>query len=106
MISFLLCALVGFCFIVLGYWIGIRGKITLLHSYHYAHVKEQDKRAYTRVMGAAVALIGLGLLLMPVVNLLLHTHDNCITLLFGFVFGFALLLYGQYKYNGSIFSLK
>lgn len=42
---------VGVCFWILGWQIWKKEKITLLHDYHYAKVKPDDRKAYTGVMG-------------------------------------------------------
>lgn len=36
--------IVGLIFVVLVYLLGIRKKVTLLHSYHYKNIIEEDKK--------------------------------------------------------------
>lgn len=39
----------GILFLILGWLIWKKEKITLLHDYHYAKVKPEDRKAYTGV---------------------------------------------------------
>ena len=75
-------------FFRLGFLLWKKEKISILHSYHYANVKDKDKKAYTAIMGKALVLIGLGMSLFFII----------------FAIGFGLMIYGQIKYNHGIFS--
>lgn len=43
-----------------------------MHDYHYTKVKETDKKAYTRIMGIAMIVIGIGCLLSDVASLFIR----------------------------------
>ncbi len=60
MFDLLLNVLLGSIICILGLLIWLKQKITLIHKYHYKNVKEKDKKAYTRLMGIAMFLMGLG----------------------------------------------
>lgn len=97
-IDFLVAAVI----ITIGLVLWIKKKISLVHSYHHTHVKEEDVPAYTRALGIGLIVIGLGIAGTGVLDLL-HIGLWWIPLLVGFVVGLAILCVAQKKYNGSIF---
>lgn len=92
----------GLFFILIGYAIGIKGRISLLHSYHYRHVKDEDKKAYTKVQGSGLGLIGLGFVGAAILRYVTTYKFALYGLTIGFIVGLIICVYGQYKYNGSI----
>ena len=93
---------VGVLCIVLGLLIWLKRKVSLLHSYHYKNVKEEDLPIYCRWVGIGLCLIGLGIVVTGILNLF-ELSLWWIPLLVGFVVGLAILCVAQKKYNGSIF---
>ena len=93
---------VGVLLIVLGLVIWIKKAVSLLHTYHYKHVEEEDIPAYCRVIGIALILMGVGLCITGVLNLF-ESAWWWIPLTVGFVVGIAVFIFAQKKYNGSIF---
>ena len=87
--------------IVFGLLIWVGRKVSLLHSYHYKNVKKEDMRAYTRLIGIALILIGLGIAVTGVLNLF-YISLWWIPVLVGFVAGLTVFIIAQKKYNGSI----
>ena len=63
---------VGLVLLVLGYFIGVKQKISLVHSYHYKNVTEGDKTAFCKGVGIGNAIIGgailSGLVLRPLLG--------------------------------------
>ncbi len=94
---------VGLLCIILGLMLWKKQKISLIHSYHYKNVKKEDVPAYTRLMGIGLILIGVGICITGVLNLL-YSSLWWIPLLAGFVMGFIIMNKAQKKYNGSWFS--
>ena len=94
---------VGLLCIILGLMLWKKQKISLIHSYHYKNVKKEDVPAYTRLMGIGLILIGVGICITGVLNLL-YSSLWWIPLLAGFVMGFIIMNKSQKKYNGSWFS--
>lgn len=94
---------VGLLCIILGLMLWKKQKISLIHSYHYKNVKKEDVPAYTRLMGIGLILIGVGICVTGVLNLL-YSSLWWIPLLAGFVMGFIIMNKAQKKYNGSWFS--
>lgn len=91
-------------FFRLGFLLRKKEKISILHSYHYANVKDKDKKAYTAIMGKALVLIGLGMSLTGFLEIFEHTLRVLIPFFIIFAIGFGLMIYGQIKYNHGIFS--
>ena len=73
-------------------------RITILHDYHYKHMKKDDIPAYTRQMG-----IGLdaGIIITGLLDLV-YSALWWIPLLTGFVIGSVAIYRTQKKYNGSV----
>ncbi len=94
---------VGLLCIILGLMLWKKQKISLIHSYHYKNVKKEYVPAYTRLMGIGLILIGVGICITGVLNLL-YSSLWWVPLLVGFVMGFIIMNKSQKKYNGSWFS--
>lgn len=60
--------LVGALLLALGYLIGIKGKINLVHSYHYRRVAAQDRPIFCKKVGLGNAVIGGAILSIPVLR--------------------------------------
>lgn len=92
---------VGVLLIVLGSLIWFKRKVSLLHSYHYKNVKEEDLPTYCRLVGIALMLMGGGIVVTGVLNIF-YLSLWWLPLVVGFTSGGALFVYAQKKYNGSI----
>ena len=102
-IGILIEAIVGILCIVLGFLIWKKQKISLIHDYHYRNVKEEDVPSYTRQIGSGLIIIGSGILLTGMLDLL-NSSLWWIPLIIGFSIGLIIIIYAQKKYNGSIMS--
>ena len=91
---------IGVLLVVLGCLIWFKRKVSILHSYHYKNVKEEDLPAYCRLAGIAL-LIGVGIIVAGVLNLF-YLSLWWVPLVVGFTVGFSIFIYAQKKYNGSI----
>ena len=84
-----------------------RGRITLIHDYHWRHVT--DRPGYCRAMGVSIAGIGVFSLISGVIPLLpIGGEDELISASVAvFVVGFAGCMLAvwlvQRKYNGGMF---
>lgn len=92
---------VGAVCIVLGLLLWIKQKVSILHDYHYQHVKQEDLPAYARQMGIGLILIGAGIVITGVLNLV-GSALWWLPLLAGFVLGIIVICIAQKKYNGSV----
>ena len=76
-------------------------RITILHDYHYKHMKKDDIPAYTRQMGIGLIIIDAGIIITGLFNLV-YSALWWIPLLTGFVIGSVAIYRTQKKYNGSV----
>ena len=97
----LLDLVVGIVLIVFGYLIWKKQKISLLHSYHYKNVKDEDKAEYCKQMGMGNIIIGVGVCLMGI--FMYFKLDIIAWTCFALGFGIGILIAhkAQMKYNGS-----
>ena len=100
-LGFIIELAVGAICIVLGILLWKKQRITILHDYHYKHVKKDDIPAYTRQMGIGLIIIGAGIIITGLLNLA-YSALWWIPLLTGFVIGLAAIYRAQKKYNGSV----
>lgn len=92
---------VGAMCIVMGVLLWKKQKLSLLHDYHYQHVKEEDIPAYARRMGLGIIAIGAGIAVTGVLELCLSPLW-WVPLAAGFAVGIVILIAAQKKYNGSV----
>lgn len=95
----LLLALTGLALLVIGWQLVARQRIRLIHSYHYAHVRQADRPAYTRWMGRGCWLMGGGCLLCGLMNYFLPTNWGWALFATGFLAGAWVMLRAQRRYN-------
>lgn len=89
---------------IMAYRIGVKQQITLLHDYHYQHVKTKDKKAYCRGIGIALVVFSLGFLATAFAFFLDVSQGNIFGIMaIGFIAFLAVFIYVQRKYNGSVF---
>ncbi len=94
---------IGLLFVYLGLLLWIKEKINIMHDYHYTKVKETDKKPYTRIMGIAMIVIGIGCLLSGVASLFIGGGKSIIVFCGSFTIGILMMLYAQIKYNHGLF---
>lgn len=102
MIELIFLILLGLIFIFIGWRIWKKEQITLIHDYHYTRVAEKDKKAYTEKMGKACILMGVGMILMGIINFISKTEYGWICFGIFFVWGIAMMFMAQKKYNGGL----
>lgn len=102
MIDLYILLTLGLIFFALGYLIGVRKKVNLIHSYHYSKVKKEDLDAYASKMGEGVSLMGSGMVASGVIDQMLGDY-GWIALIFFISIGFIVIIRAQYKYNGGLF---
>ncbi len=94
---------VGILLTGLGLSIWKKQNASLLHDYHFKNVREEDIPGYTRMMGQGLIVMGAGVCLCGLLDLL-QSSFWWVPLLVGFVTGFLMMNRAQKKYNGSWFS--
>lgn len=91
--------LISIIFFVIGYLIWKKEKTALLHSYHYDKVKDEDKKAFCKLSGIGIVLVGAGLFITAVIIGITNSPLSFIAFAIGFVAGISLLIYAGIKYN-------
>ena len=94
-----LLIVLGGIFILLGFLIWKKEKITLLHDYHRAHVCAEQQTAFCTLCGISLLIIGISL---AVTGILLAVTDSALSFLLfgaGMIIGVALLIHAETKYN-------
>lgn len=99
MIGSIIIGLISIIFILLGYSIWKKEKISLLHDYHYNKVSQKDKKAFCTLSGIGILLIGIGLFITTIIITFTDSPWSFIAFLIGFVIGLILLIYAGIKYN-------
>lgn len=95
--------ILGLIFIFIGWRIWKKEQITLIHSYHYTKVSENDKKPYTEKMGKACILMGLGIILTEIFNFATRTTYGWVVFVISFVWGMIIIIKVQKKYNNGLF---
>lgn len=85
MVGAIIVAVIGIIFIILGYLMWKKEKITLLHSYHYEKVSPSDKKAFCKISGWSVISIGIGLLVTAVIIGITDSALSFIAFALGFI---------------------
>ena len=99
LVELLLLLPVGILLIVMGLVIWRKEKITLIHEYHWENVADEDKPAYTALIGKGVLVIGVSIVLTGLVDYLTNTGWGWLAFGTGIVIGIELFLRAQFKYN-------
>ena len=90
---------IGLFLLFTSYQIGIKENITLLHGYHYTQLDPKDKKVFTKK-------IGIGILVMPIINLISHSELGYYIGLILIVVGVFYIIFIIVKYNGKLISFK
>ena len=99
MIGTIIVSFIGIIFIILGYLMWKKEKISLLHSYHYDKVSAEDKKIFCTISGIGILIIGSGLL---ITGIIISTTDSVLSFIVfavGFVVGLVMLIYAGARYN-------
>lgn len=98
--------LLGAFLLFTSFQIGWKENLHLIHSYHYRNVAPEDLSQFARKLGLAGLIVGVGIMLMPIMNRLADFELGYYLGLAAIVIGIILMLYTIIKYNGSIFGLR
>lgn len=99
MIGAMILGIIGIVFVVLGYLLWKKERISLLHSYHYDKVSEEDKKAFCAMSGMGVISIGSGLIITAVVIGITNSVWSFVAFGMGFFVGLLLLIYAGVRCN-------
>jgi hypothetical protein len=107
MVEAILCVVIGVVCLVIGI-LNMRGKISMLHSYHTNNIREEDKAQFGRLVGIGMIVISLslmvyGVLLYIALNDARYAIIANIIFFLGLVIGIGICLFAIKKYNKKIF---
>ena len=100
--EFIVQIIIGLFLIVVGIF-NMKGKISLLHSYHRKRIKEEDIKPFGEKIGIGSIIIGLTIILAGLFTILNYANISNVILIIGFVIGFIIIFYALFKYNKGIF---
>lgn len=107
--EYIVTILVGVILIVIGV-LNLLGNISLIHSYHYKRVKEEDKGIFCKIMGTGTIIIGACIMIAGLLSFIAFKTANAsleitsyVISISGLVIGVAFFLYAMIKYNKGIF---
>ena len=92
---------IGLLMLFYAYQLIVKYNIKIMHEYHYQKVNDSQKKAYVQVEGLGLFVMGIDYFLVVLLHIL-SGKFSAILLLLGIVLGIGILIYGQYRYNGSI----
>lgn len=98
-VEFVLLLAVGIVFLVMGWLIWKKEKITLIHSYHCDKVSDANKGAYTALVGKGTLIIGVGILVTGVIDLMTQTGWGWIVFGVSFIVGLGFMIFAGIRYN-------
>lgn len=88
----------------------IKGDISTLHSYHRAHVSEENVKPFGKLVGIGTLLCGISVIQFAILQLVTELTKNDLFVIVGTFLLFVLLTAGMIvtfcamkKYNGGIF---
>lgn len=94
--------LVGGCAIALGIF-NLRGNISSIHWYNRRNVTEENAPKYCRLMGIGTILLGAGVIVGALLEMLLGTIVSDWIIATAVGTGLVIMVYAQFKYNKGIF---
>ena len=92
---------IGLLMLFYAYQLIVKYNIKIMHEYHYQKVNDSQKKAYVQVEGLGLFVMGIDYFLVVLLHIL-SGKFSAILILLGIVLGIGILIYGQYRYNGSI----
>ena len=100
--EFIIQIIIGLALIVVGTF-NMKGKISLLHSYHRKRVKEEDVIPFGKKVGIGSIIIGITIIIAGTFSILNYTYISNVIIGIGLIIGCILIFYAMLKYNKGIF---
>ena len=98
-IGTMLTGAIGILLIVLGCLLWKKEKITLLHDYHIDKVTPENRRAFCKLSGIGLIVIGSGLLITSMILGITDSAYSFICFAVCIAMGMVLLIVAGMKYN-------
>ena len=90
---------VGVIILISGILLWKKEKITLLHDYHVSRVSSENRKAFCRLSGIGLIVMGAGLLITAVLLGFTDSAYSFLVFAAGFAAGLACLIRAGAKYN-------
>ena len=91
--------IVGVIILILGILLWKKEMITLLHDYHVDKVSPENRKAFCKLSGIGLIVIGVSLLITAVVLGFTDSAYSYLVFALGFAVGLAFLIKAGAKYN-------
>ena len=98
-IGILITGGIGGLFIVLGFLLWKKQMINLLHDYHVDKVTPENRKAFCRLTGMGLIVIGVGLVITAVILGITDSAHSFILFAACFVIGLIIMIAAGMKYN-------
>lgn len=109
MIENIMTLIFGALLCVLGA-INMTGNVSSLHSYHRKRVREEDRKAFGKLVGLGTLLVGISLIAQSVFSMIYASTQiavyeiiGSVTLITGMITGIIITFIAMIKYNKGIF---
>ena len=98
-IGVIITGITGILFIILGYLLWKKEKISILHDYHYKRVSPENRKTFCKMSGIGLIVTGVGLLITAVMLGISDSAYSFICFAVCFIAGLILLIIAGMKYN-------
>ncbi|BCN31064.1 DUF3784 domain-containing protein [Anaeromicropila herbilytica] len=102
-LEMVITSVLGVFLFIVGILLLKKHMISLIHSYHYTNVKEEDKMIYTIKMGKAFIIMGIGIFLTGIIDCITTSLFGWLSFTISFIWGMILVVKAQKKFNGGMF---
>ncbi len=90
---------VGIAFLILGFLLWKKERISLLHEYYRNRVRAEDRKTFCAWSGRGLQAIGCGLIATAVLLGITNSAWSFLSLAVGMAVGLFLLGYAEHRYN-------
>ena len=98
-ITGILLGILGAVFVIIGFLLWKKEKISLLHDYHYDKIRDENKKPFCTLCGIGIIMIGFGISLTGIIFAITSSALSFIAFGAGFISGISLLVFATNKYN-------
>ena len=98
--------ILGLFLIFISYQVGCKGNFSLIHSYHYRNLDPKDTKSYTKRIGMGGMFVGIGVFLIPILNLIFRPDIGYYIGVAMIVVGVVHILFFIIKYNSKLIRFK
>ena len=99
MVGAIVVGVVAVVFLIIGWLLWRKERISLLHDYHRDKVSPENQKAFCTLSGLGVMTIGLGLLVTAIAFGITESVWSFLAFGAGFALGIGLLICAGKKYN-------